>query len=45
MDNRLKFLYLIQTELWGHGRVGRAGKGKTGSSIKAIRGGKSLWRC
>jgi hypothetical protein len=45
MDNRLKFLYLMQTELWGHGRVGRAGKGKTGSSIKTIRGGKSLRRC
>jgi hypothetical protein len=40
MDNRLKFLYLMQTELWGHGRVRRAGKGKTGSNIKASLGGK-----
>jgi hypothetical protein len=43
MDNRLKFLYLIQTELWGHGRVGRAGKGKTGPSAKERKRGKSLF--
>jgi hypothetical protein len=41
MENRLKFLYLMQTELWGHGRVGRAGKGKTGPSIKTSEGGKA----
>jgi hypothetical protein len=41
MDNRLIFLYRVQTELWGHGRVGRAGKGKTGSSAKDSPGGKS----
>ena len=44
MDNRLIFLYLVQTELWGHGRVGRAGKGKTGASAKVSLGGKSPGR-
>ena len=32
MDNRLKFLYRDITELWGHGVLTEAGKGKTGAS-------------
>ena len=32
MDNRLKFLYLIGTELWGRRKRARAGNGKTGTS-------------
>ena len=42
MDNRLIFLYLEITELWGHRQVGEAGNGKTGSSTKPYPGGKSL---
>ncbi len=36
MDNRLKFLYRMQTELWGHRRIVRAGNGKTGTSTKVL---------
>ena len=32
MDNRLRFLYRIQSELWGRGRRAWAGNGKTGTS-------------
>ena len=32
MDNRLKFLYCLITELWGHMFRSRAGKGKPGAS-------------
>ncbi|EOS70645.1 hypothetical protein C817_05797 [Dorea sp. 5-2] len=32
MDNRLRFLYRVYTELWGHVWKGHAGKGKTGAS-------------
>ena len=32
MDNRLKFLYLMITELWGRRKKARAGNGKTGTS-------------
>jgi hypothetical protein len=32
MDNRLRFLYLMKTELWGRREKARAGNGKTGAS-------------
>ena len=32
MDNRLKFLYLMITELWGRRKRAEAGNGKTGTS-------------
>ena len=37
MDNRWRFLYYVMTELWGHGRQMRAGKGDTGASAGAVR--------
>ena len=37
MDNRLKFLYLIETELWGRRKKARAGNGKTGTSEVSVR--------
>ena len=33
MDNRLKFLYRHETELWGHRGIAGAGNGETGASI------------
>ena len=27
MDNRLRFLYPVITELWGHGSISEAGRG------------------
>ena len=36
MDNRLKFLYCIQTELWGHRKRARAGNGETGISEVSV---------
>ena len=36
MDNRLKFLYLMITELWGRRKKARAGNGKTGASRGAV---------
>ena len=36
MDNRLKFLYYLITELWGHREGSRAGNGKTGASEGAV---------
>ena len=32
MDNRLKFLYHISSELWGHRAIIRPGNEKTGAS-------------
>ena len=32
MDNRLKFLYRIYSEMWGHGKGSGAGNGKPGAS-------------
>jgi len=32
MDNRLKFLYRISSELWGHRTEGKPGNEKTGAS-------------
>ena len=32
MDNRLKFLYHISSELWGHRAITRPGNEKTGAS-------------
>lgn len=37
MDNRLKFLYCLITELWGRGGRPRAGKGKPGASMRVRR--------
>ena len=37
MDNRLKFLYCLITELWGHRQKARAGNGKTGTSGVGVR--------
>ena len=37
MDNRLRFLYLIQTELWGRREKARAGNGETGASEVSVR--------
>ena len=37
MDNRLKFLYCVITELWGRMRKRGAGKGKTGTSEEGDR--------
>jgi len=36
MDNRLKFLYCMMTELWGHGQKAWAGNGKAGASGGAV---------
>ena len=35
MDNRLRFLYPVISEMWGHGHKWQAGKGKTGASAGA----------
>ena len=35
MESRLRFLHLMQTELWGRRRGTRAGNGKTGPSAAA----------
>ena len=44
MDNRLKFLYRVHTELRGHRRIGGPGIGKTGVSAKPRPDGKSAGR-
>ena len=36
MDNRLRFLYYDNTELWGHREKARAGSGKTGASEVSV---------
>ena len=41
MDNRLRFLYRMVSEMWGRRRITGAGNGKTGVSIKAEAVGKS----
>ena len=41
MDNRLRFLYRMASEMWGRRRITGAGNGKTGVSIKAEAVGKS----
>ena len=33
MDNRLRFLYHISSELWGHRAITRPGNEKTGASV------------
>jgi hypothetical protein len=40
MDNRLKFLYLIKTEMWGRREKAEAGNGKTGASVIPVREAK-----
>ena len=40
MDNRLRFLYRMVSEMWGHGRITGAGNGETGASAKAVAAGK-----
>ena len=42
MDNRLRFLYLSKTELWGRRVKMRAGNGETGRSAE---GGSRENRC
>ena len=37
MDNRLKFLYHISSELWGHRAITRPGNEKTGASVGLVR--------
>ena len=37
MDNRLRFLYRVSSELWGHRRIAQPGNGKTGASRVAVR--------
>ena len=32
MDNRLRFLYFMISELWGHSHKAESGNGKTGAS-------------
>ena len=41
MDNRLRFLYRVPSEMWGRRRITGAGNGKTGASAKAEAVGKS----
>ena len=41
MDNRLRFLYRMVSEMWGHGRITGAGNGKTGPSAKSSSGGEN----
>ena len=41
MDNRLRFLYRVPSEMWGRRRIRGAGNGKTGASAKAEAAGKS----
>ena len=36
MDNRLRFLYYIMTELWGHRGKAWAGDGRAGASEGAV---------
>ena len=40
MDNRLRFLYSMVSEMWGHRHEAGAGNGKTGASGGAAREGK-----
>ena len=35
MDNRLRFLYRMASEMWGRRRITGAGNGETGASAKA----------
>ena len=37
MDNRLKFLYCIKSEMWGHRAIIRPGNEKTGASVGLVR--------
>ena len=37
MDNRLRFLYHISSELWGHRTIVRPGNEKTGASKVGVR--------
>jgi hypothetical protein len=37
MDNRLKFLYRILSELWGHRTEREPGNEKTGASILLVK--------
>ena len=37
MDNRLKFLYHISSELWGHRTITRTGNEKTGASEVGVK--------
>ena len=37
MDNRLRFLYYISSELWGHRAITGPGNEKTGASIGGVR--------
>ena len=37
MDNRLKFLYHVSSELWGHRRTAHPGNGNTGASEVGVR--------
>ena len=41
MDNRLRFLYRMVSEMWGRRRITGAGNGNTGASAKAEAVGKS----
>ena len=37
MDNRLRFLYCVRTELWGHVWKAQPGNGKTGASRVGVK--------
>ena len=37
MDNRLRFLYRVSSELWGHRRTAQPGNGKTGASRVGVK--------
>ena len=37
MDNRLKFLYHVSSELWGHRRTAKPGNEKTGASTGGVK--------
>ena len=37
MDNRLKFLYRVLSELWGHRTEVKPGNEKTGASVGLVR--------
>ena len=37
MDNRLRFLYRVSSELWGHRRTAHPGNGKTGASRVGVK--------
>ena len=41
MDNRLRFLYRMASEMWGRRRITGAGNGNTGASAKAVAVGKT----